>query len=67
VAKQQTEAQVGAGEERGQASVEYALLVALVMVSLVGIFQLTDADQTIYHALKGVYVDLSSMLALPIP
>jgi len=65
VADQQAEVQNG--KEKGQAAVEYALLVALVLVTLVGIFEITDADHTIYHALKGVNVDLSSMLALPVP
>jgi Flp pilus assembly pilin Flp len=53
--------------ENGQAAVEYALVLTLVILAVVGIFGLTDVDDTIYHALKGVYIDLSSMLALPIP
>jgi len=55
--------------EEGQAAVEYAMLVGVLIV-FVGILtelRIADNGQTLFSALKSVYIDLTSMMALPIP
>ena len=54
-------------KEDGQATVEFALLASLVVVSLYGIFQFTDLPGTFYAGLKSFYLDLGSLLSLPFP
>ncbi|MDP6117300.1 MAG: hypothetical protein QGF00_18450 [Planctomycetota bacterium] len=55
--------------EEGQAAVEYAMLVG-VLILFAGILtelRIADNGQTLFSALKGIYIDVTSMMALPIP
>lgn len=53
--------------QRGQALVEFVLVTSVVMVGLLAVFELTDFPGTLYAGLKSIYLDLSSLFALPFP
>ncbi|MDP6110749.1 MAG: hypothetical protein QF437_26375 [Planctomycetota bacterium] len=47
--------------EKGQAAVEYILVVSVVLVGLMPIFE------TLIATLQGLYHDLTSILMMPLP
>jgi Flp pilus assembly pilin Flp len=55
--------------EEGQAAVEYAMLAGVLILTAGILTELRIADngQTLFSALKGIYIDVTSMMALPIP
>lgn len=53
--------------EKGQSIVEFALVVSFVMVGMLAVFEFTNLPGTFYAGLRSMYLDLSSLLALPFP
>ena len=63
--------------EAGQASVEYAVVMAFFMLSVMSVLWITGVDDAtgefsfeniiFIRALRDIYIDSSSILAMPIP